>query len=67
MSQVSVNTALGKQRQGDFYEFEASLIYTVSSRSAWPYWQTLSQNTNSGKKKKKTKAVLVYLIPLQRY
>lgn len=26
--------ALGRQRQGDLFEFEASLVYTVDSRTA---------------------------------
>jgi hypothetical protein len=28
------NPALGRQRQADFYQFEANLIYKVSSKTA---------------------------------
>jgi hypothetical protein len=46
--------ALGRQRQVDFYDFEASLVYRVSSRIARATQRNpISKNKPKKKKKKK--------------
>ena len=44
-------SALRRQRQVDFCEFEASLVYRVSSRTSRAMQRTLSQKTKTNKKK----------------
>jgi hypothetical protein len=46
---TSLIPALRRQRQADLYEFKASLVYRVSSRTA----RTSQRNPVSEKKKKK--------------
>lgn len=50
-------SALGSQRQADLYEFEASLVYRVKSRSAKATQRYLENKWEKGKKKKKEKKV----------
>jgi hypothetical protein len=46
--------ALGRQRQADFSEFKASLIYKVSSRTAKAIQRNpVSKNNNNNKKERK--------------
>jgi hypothetical protein len=48
---MSQAPALGRQRQADFYEFEASLVYRVSSRTTRAIQRTPSQKTKNKTKK----------------
>jgi hypothetical protein len=50
-------SALGSQRQADLYEFEASLVYRVKSRSAKATQRYLENKWEKRKKKKKKKSV----------
>jgi hypothetical protein len=44
--------ALGRQRQTDLYEFKASLVFRVSSRTAWAM---MRNSANGGRERRKEK------------
>jgi flagellar biosynthesis/type III secretory pathway protein FliH len=53
---MTVTPALGRQRQVDLYEFEASLVYKVSSRTARVTQRNpVSKNQKKKKEKRKKK------------
>lgn len=47
--------ALGRKRQADLREMEASLVYIMSSRSALLYSETLKQNEKKKKEREREK------------
>jgi len=51
----------GRERQEDFYEFEASLVYEVNSKTVKATHKTLSRKT-----KNKPQIYITYYISLQR-
>ena len=57
--------ALGRQRQGDLWEFEASLDYKASSRTAELHRETLFRKTRGKKEGKESRGgELVYGLSL---
>jgi hypothetical protein len=60
------NLTLGRQRQVEFCEFQASLVYLVSSRMAWAVWRdpvsTWPPHKREKKNNKKQKKIHVVRI-----
>ena len=52
---TSLIPALGRQREADLCEFEASLVYRISSRTASKTRETLFQKTMKQKQNRKKK------------
>jgi hypothetical protein len=58
---MHLTPALGRQRQVDFSEFKASLVYSVSSRTVRATTQRNSGNQKRKEKKKKKSSFLYYI------